>query len=183
MSSADGATPRYYGRPFAWVLSALALAYVPLVGYMVKAGLDWEAMHPAINAILNGTSTVFLLVGYVAIRRKDTELHWRCMVAAFASSSVFLASYLARYYMSGTHRYPGVGWDKTFYLIVLFSHMVLAAAAVPAILRLLWLARTKQFGKHRKLARWAWPMWMYVSFTGVVVYFMLYPIASALYGH
>lgn len=183
MTTMEDASPSYYGRPFVWLTFALALSYVPLVGYMVKAGLAWDAIHPALNAILNGTSTVFLIVGYFAIRRRNTELHWRCMVAAFVSSSVFLASYLARFYMSGTHRYPGADWDKTLYLVILFSHMALAIVAVPAVLRLLWLARSKQYGKHRKLARWAWPVWVYVSVTGVVVYLMLYPIAGALYGN
>ncbi len=182
MATVEDVSGSYYGRPFAWLAFALALSYVPLVGYMVRAGLSWESMHPALNAILNGTSTVFLVAGYLAVRRGNTELHWRCMVAAFASSSLFLASYLVRFYLSGTHRYPGAGWDKTLYLVILFSHMLLAVVAVPAVLRLLWLARTKQFGKHRKLARWAWPVWLYVSVTGVVVYLMLYPIAGAVYG-
>ncbi len=104
------------------------------------------------------------------------------MLAAFASSTVFLISYLSRYAMSGTHRYPGTGWDKAIYLVILFSHMVLAAFAVPLILRLLWLAWKKRHEQHRHLARWVWPIWIYVSATGVIVYLMLYPLASALYG-
>ncbi|MBT8493994.1 MAG: DUF420 domain-containing protein [Deltaproteobacteria bacterium] len=149
---------------------------------MAASGAAWEQLHPAINAMLNGSSTIFLFAGYVAVKKGNTELHWRSMLAAFIASSVFLASYLVRFYLSGTHKYPGTGADKIAYLVILFSHMLLAMVAVPMILRLLWLARTKEFDKHRKLARWTWPIWMYVSVTGVVVYLMLYPVADALYG-
>jgi putative membrane protein len=171
----------FFGRPYNWLLFALALLAVPLVGYMLQSGMDWESMHPAINAMLNGSSTVFLTAGYVAIRRKNVELHRLCMVSAFSASTLFLASYLARFAISGTHRYPGEGWDKILYLAILFSHMLLAAAVVPLVLRALYLAWRGRFEAHRRVARWTWPIWMYVSVTGVVVYLMLYPIANALY--
>ncbi len=179
----SSAQRRFYGRPLAWLLFALALMAVPLLGYMLQAGMRWDEMHPAINAMLNGSSAVFLIAGFIAIRRRDVSLHKRCMVAAFLASSVFLASYLARFYLSGTHRYPGVGWDKSLYLVILFSHMVLAALVVPMVLRALYLALRGRFESHRRLARWTWPVWIYVSVTGVIVYAMLYPIAGAVYGH
>jgi len=144
--------------------------------------VSWEEVHPAVNAVLNATSSVFLLLGFFAIRRGDRQRHRRLMLSAFTCSAVFLASYLVRYAISGTHHYPGQGWDKALYLAVLMSHMVLAMVALPLILRLLWLARGQRFAKHRRLARYAWPIWMYVSVTGVVVYLMLYPIAGAVYG-
>jgi putative membrane protein len=148
---------------------------------MAQAGLRWERMHPAINAMLNGTSAVFLAVGWVAIRRGDRALHQRSMVTAFATSSVFLASYLIRFATTGAHRYPGAGWDKTAYLLVLFSHMVLAVAVVPLVLRSLQLAWRGRFAEHRRVVRWAWPVWMYVSVTGVLVYLMLYQLGPALH--
>lgn len=155
---------------------AIALAFVPFFGYMLQAGMDWEAVHPAINAMLNGTCFVFLCVGRIAIAKKRELLHKQCMIAAFTSSSVFLASYLARYAISGTHHYPGDGWPKTLYLIILFSHMLLAMVLVPLVLRSLYLGIKMRRVKHRRLARWTWPIWMYVSVTGVLVYLMLYQL-------
>ena len=113
--------PPVFGRPWMWLAFALVLVAVPLVGYMVRAGLAWEEMHPAINAILNGSSTVFLIAGFFAIRARRIEFHRACMLSAFTTSGVFLASYLARFAMSGVHRYPGNGVDKTIYLLILGS--------------------------------------------------------------
>lgn len=172
----------FFGKPFLWLLFALVLLAMPLVGYMLQSSMSWEEVHPAFNAILNGASTVFLIAGYWAIRRRNIDFHKRCMVAAFVTSSLFLASYLTRFAISGTHRYPGDGLDKIFYLGILFSHMVLAAVSVPMILRSLFLGWRVRYADHRKIARITWPIWMYVSITGVVVYLMLYPIANALYG-
>jgi putative membrane protein len=170
----ESAERPFFGRPYAWLAFALALTAIPLVGYMVRAGLPWTEMHPAINAMLNGTSSVFLAAGWFAIRRRDVALHRACMVSAFTASSVFLASYLARFATTGAHRYPGTGWDKTLYLVILFSHMVLAALVVPLVLRSLWLGWKGRYQAHRRIARWTFPIWMYVSLTGVVVYVMLY---------
>lgn len=172
----------FYGRPFIWLVFALLLLAIPIVGYMVQTKMAWEEIHPAINAMLNGSAGVFLVAGWHAIRNKDIEFHRTCMIAAFTASSVFLASYLARYAMSGTHRYPGDGADKVFYLLILFSHMVLAAVLVPMVLRTLYLGLRRRDAKHRRIAKWTLPVWMYVSVTGVLVYLMLYPIAGALYG-
>ena len=160
----------------------MGLFLLPAIGYMVQSELAWNDIHPAINAMLNGASSVFLIAGYVAIKRRNTAFHKRCMIAAFVASTVFLLSYLTRFYLSGTHRYPGDGIDKIAYLAVLFSHMVLAAALVPLALRALYLAWRERFADHRKIARITWPVWIYVSVTGVVVYLMLYPIANAVYG-
>jgi len=173
--------PQFYGRPFLWVLFALVLLAVPTVGFMVQRGMVWEDMHPAVNAMLNGSSGVFLVVGWFAIRRKQIDLHRTCMIAAFSASTLFLTSYLARFYLSGTHRYPGVHWDKPVYLLILFSHMILAAALVPLVLRTLYLGLKRRDDKHPRIARWTLPIWMYVSVTGVVVYLMLYPIAGSVY--
>lgn len=178
---ADSDSQQFYGKPFMWVLFALVLVYVPLVGFMLERDMRWENMHPAVNAMLNGSSAVFLMVGWFAIRRRRIQLHRACMIAAFTASSLFLASYLARFYLSGTHRYPGVHWDKALYLFILFTHMILAAVLVPLVLRSLYLGLKRRDAKHRGIARWTWPIWMYVSITGVLVYLMLYPIADAIY--
>lgn len=135
---------------------------------------------PHVNAVMNSLSSVALLVGFIAIRAKNVELHWRAMVAAFAASTIFLIGYLTRFALTGTHKFPDAGVIKTIYLTLLFSHMVLAIAVVPIVFRLLFLARKKRFAEHKKLARIGWPIWMYVSVTGVVVYAMLYHLAPTL---
>ena len=177
-SASGGQVPApFFARPFQWLLLALVLLCVPIVGYMVDAGMPWEAMHPAINAMLNGASFILLSVGFVAIKMGNRDFHKSCMVGAFGCSSLFLISYLARYAMSGTHHYPGTGAAKAIYLFVLFSHMLLAIALVPLVLRSLFLAYKGRDEAHRKVAKWTWPIWAYVSLTGVLVYFMLYQFA------
>jgi putative membrane protein len=141
--------------------------------------VSWETLHPAINAALNATCVVLLVLGRLAIARRDREAHRKLMLGAFLTSTVFLISYLIRFATSGSHRYPGDGWDKVFYLVILFSHMVLAAVLVPLVLRALLLALRGDFAKHLRVVRWAWPIWMYVSVTGVLVYLMLYHLAPA----
>lgn len=164
-------------RPFAWLLLAIALIFIPLFGYMLQADMEWNAVHPAINAMLNGTCLIFLSTGRLALKQQHEALHKQCMLAAFASSSVFLGSYLARYAISGTHHYSGEGWAKGLYLIILFSHMLLAMILVPMVLRSMYLGLAGRRSQHRGLARWTWPMWAYVSVTGVLVYLMLYQFA------
>lgn len=130
---------------------------------------------PPLNACLNGLSAVLLLSGFLAIRAGKRALHQKLMVSAFASSTLFLISYLTRYALTGTTTFSGSGAAKVVYLVILFSHMLLAIVLVPLVLRTLWLAGRKQdFAAHRKLARITFPIWMYVSVTGVVVYLMLY---------
>jgi putative membrane protein len=144
--------------------------------------MSWEQLHPAINAALNLTSFVLLIGGRMAIARGDTALHRKRMLAAFTTSSIFLVSYLARWATSGTHRYPGTGWDKYLYLVILFSHMVLALVLVPYVLGALRYALGGNFEKHKRIVRVTWPVWVYVSVTGVLVYLMLYHLAPALHG-
>lgn len=128
----------------------------------------------AVNAGLNSTSGLLLLAGLLAIRRRNVTLHRRCMVAAMTVSALFLACYLTRFYLTKTHRYPGHGLLRGVYLFFLFTHMVFAAVTPPLAIRALWLAWKQRFDAHRRLVRWAWPIWMYTSVTGVIVYFMLY---------
>lgn len=136
--------------------------------------MTWEQLHPAINATLNLTCFIFLVLGRVAIARGDIPLHRKRMLIAFTSSTVFLISYVIRFATTGAHRYPGDGWDKTLYLTTLFSHMVLAVVLVPLVIGALKYALGGNFDKHRRLVKFTWPIWMYVSVTGVVVYWLLY---------
>jgi uncharacterized membrane protein YozB (DUF420 family) len=144
--------------------------------------MSWDQLHPALNAALNLTAFIFLVMGRIAIARGDDALHKRRMLTAFWASGVFLISYLIRFAMTGSHKYPGTGWDKTFYLVILFSHMVLAAVLVPLLLGALRRALRGDFAGHKRLVKYTWPIWVYVSVTGVIVYLMLYHLAPALHG-
>ena len=175
--SADAAPPRpFFGQPFGWLVLAVVLAVVPVAAAIARTGWPWTRMHPALNAMLNGSAAVFLVAGGLAIRRRAIAFHRRCMLTAFGASTVFLISYLIRFATTGAHRYPGTGADKTFYLVLLGTHTVMAAAAVPLILRALWFALSSQFPRHKRAVRWAYPVWLYVSLTGVAVYVMLYHV-------
>ncbi len=130
-----------------------------------------------LNAVLNATAAALLVVGWLAIRAGRRDRHRAAMLGAFCTSALFLASYLTRFALTGAHRYPGTGLARALYLTVLASHTLLAVVSLPLILRSLWLARGERFAEHRAVARFAWPVWLYVSVTGVVVYVMLYHLA------
>jgi uncharacterized membrane protein YozB (DUF420 family) len=129
---------------------------------------------PAINATLNGTAAVLLTTGYVLIRKRAVDAHRRVMIAAFAVSSVFLVCYLIYHSQVGSVHYPHEGLLRTVYFAILISHTLLAAT-VP-VLAIITLRRglKSDFKRHRRIARWTLPIWLYVSVTGVVVYLMLY---------
>ena len=143
--------------------------------------MTWDHLHPAINAALNGTCFVFLVLGRIAIARGDQALHKKRMLTAFAASTVFLVSYVIRFATTGAHKYPGEGIDKTIYLVTLLSHMVLAVVLVPLVIVALRRAFRGDFAAHRTIVQFAWPIWAYVSVTGVIVYLMLYHLAPALH--
>lgn len=139
-------------------------------------------IHPAINAALNLTCFIYLIAGKVAIARGDRALHRKRMLSAFAASTVFLVSYLIRFATTGAHRYPGPwSWDKAVYLTTLFSHMALAVALVPLVIGALRRGLRGDFAGHKRLVRFTWPIWVYVSVTGVLVYLMLYHLAPVLH--
>jgi uncharacterized membrane protein YozB (DUF420 family) len=139
---------------------------------------DWT-VFPALNAALNGASAVLITTGRVLIRRKKINLHRACMIAAVATSSLFLVSYLYYHAHVGSVRFPGQGWVRTAYFVLLISHTLLAAAVVPLVLLSLTAGLRGRFERHRRIARWTYPIWLYVSITGVVVYLMLYQIYGA----
>jgi len=135
----------------------------------------WYEKLAHLNAFLNATSAVLLALGYRAIRfRRDTRTHAQYMIAAFITSSLFLASYLTYHYNVLHRPYPGTGAIRAVYFTVLVSHIVLAVVTVPLVLVTISLAARRRFVGHRRIARWTFPIWAYVSVTGVIVYLMLY---------
>ncbi len=132
----------------------------------------------ALNASLNGLSGILLAGGYAAIRARKIQVHKRFMVSAFVVSCVFLVSYLIYHYRVGHVAFQGQGWVRPFYFVLLISHTILAIVIVPMILVTLRRAWLQKFDKHKIIARWTWPLWFYVSVTGVIVYLMVYQIYS-----
>jgi putative membrane protein len=138
-------------------------------------GADVSAL-PALNATLNATSAALLVLGYGFIRRRWITGHLTAMLAAFGVSALFLASYVIYHYHAGSRPFGGQGWVRPVYFGLLITHIVLAAAIVPLALTTIWQALTGRFARHRRLARWTLPLWLYVSVTGVIIYWMLYRV-------
>jgi len=136
-------------------------------------------IFPALNAGLNGASAVLLTTGRVLIRNKKVRLHRACMITAVVTSSLFLICYLYYHAHVGSVHFPGEGWVRPVYFTILISHTVLAAAVVPLVLFSLTYGLRGKFERHRRVSRWTFPIWLYVSVTGVVVYIMLYQIYGA----
>ena len=132
------------------------------------------SIFPALNASLNGLSGILLLVGHSLIRKKRVAAHRACMLAAFASSTVFLACYLYYHFHAGVIRFQGRGWIRPVYFTLLTSHTLLAIVVVPMVLITLARALRSDFERHRAIAHWTYPIWLYVSVTGVLVYFFVY---------
>ena len=137
-----------------------------------------QTFLPAINATLNGASGVLLLIAYILIRRRRIQMHKRFMLAACTTSLIFLACYVLNHILRHgvvTH-FTATGWVRPVYFSILISHTILAAVIVPLIVITLTLALRNRFERHRSIARWTYPIWMYVSVTGVIVYLMLYKL-------
>ncbi len=128
---------------------------------------------PQLNAVLNSIATIFLLTGYIFIKKQNIAAHMRMMWSAFVFSALFLVSYLIFHYQVGSVGYDGTGWIRPVYFTILISHIILAIVNLPMILLTMYRAVRKDYERHRKIARWTWPVWMYVSVTGVVVYIMM----------
>ncbi|MGH9315611.1 MAG: DUF420 domain-containing protein [Thermoanaerobaculia bacterium] len=129
---------------------------------------------PALNACLNATSALFLLLAYRAIRRLEIERHRGLMLSAAATSALFLTSYLTYHALVGSVHFTGQGLVRRVYFTILISHTILAVAVLPLALRTLYLGLKRRDDSHRRIARWTFPIWLYVSVTGVIVYVMLY---------
>lgn len=131
---------------------------------------------PTLNALLNATSGVLIVVGFLFIRRKQIRAHRACMIGAVTSSSLFLISYVVYHvgFKAGVTRFAGQGLARPVYYTVLISHTILAVTIVPFVIVTLKRALGSRYALHRRIARWTFPMWLYVSVTGVIVYLMLY---------
>jgi putative membrane protein len=134
---------------------------------------------PSLNAALNSLSAVFLLAGFLYIKSGKRDAHRACMLTAFGSSTLFLTSYLIYHYHVGSVPFKGLGWIRPVYFTILITHTILAVTVVPLALITLTRALRERFDAHRRIARWTFPIWLYVSVTGVVVYGMLYWLVPA----
>ncbi|MCM3628461.1 DUF420 domain-containing protein [Paenibacillus glycanilyticus] len=153
----------------------ILLLFFSPIGY--KGDIDFDiTLFPRINGVLNSFTFIFLLVALFAILRKNVKLHKGFIIAAFSSTLLFLVSYLTFHYMSTeTAKFGGEGIIRPIYFFILISHSILAAIIVPlALFTLVW-GWTNQLHKHRRIARWTMPIWLYVSLTGVVVFLMMAP--------
>jgi putative membrane protein len=137
--------------------------------------ISYHSLAP-LNAILNGTAAILLLAGFYCIRRRWIRAHRAFMLSAFVVSVAFFISYCAYHYLVGNVRFQGHGWVRPVYFSILISHIFLAATIVPLVLITLWRALRRRFDKHRRIAVWTWPLWIYVSITGVIVYLMCYQL-------
>ncbi|MBY0277542.1 DUF420 domain-containing protein [Candidatus Binatia bacterium] len=166
------------------VVSALALAFIAWILLLRPKGAAGELdlrFLPAVNAALNSLATVLLVAGWIAVKRRAVRVHKRLMVAAFAASSLFLVGYLTYHYVHGDTKYAGVGAIRIVYFAILISHVLLSMTVVPMALSAFWFAWKKQFARHRRVTRILLPIWLYVSVTGVVIWFMLRDsVAAAL---
>ena len=130
---------------------------------------------PTVNATLNGLSAVFLMLGFFCIKRGNQTAHRNCMISAFVTSVIFLGCYLTYHATVKTVTlFVNPAWFRPIYLTILATHTLLAAVIVPLILMTLWRAQRQNFEAHKRIARWTWPLWLYVSVTGVVIYLLLY---------
>ncbi len=131
---------------------------------------------PTINASLNAASTVLLCLGWVFIHQGQKRKHAVAMASALVVSTLFLTCYLIYHYQVGSVKFQGVGWIRPVYFVILITHIILAVVIVPLVLRTVYLAASRKWSQHRAWARWTLPLWLYVSVTGVVVYWMLYQL-------
>jgi putative membrane protein len=158
------------------LVSAAALGFLVYLIYGRGAASDGPAalaFLPALNAACNAVTAILIVLGLQAIGRGDRETHRRRMLSAFATSALFLVGYILYHSFHGETKFPGHGFVHPVYFGILISHIVLSAVALPMILTAFWFALSNQLVRHVRLARWTYPIWLYVSITGVVVFFML----------
>jgi putative membrane protein len=159
-----------------FILSVIAFLFLVWLLYFkntVEADYEWITSLPGLNASLNGISTIFLLFGFIEIKKRNFDRHMRFMLAAFATSTLFLVSYVIYHNFIGHTPFPGTGFIRPVYFSILISHIILSAAIVPLILSSFYFAFAGKFQTHRKVSRITFPVWLYVSITGVLIYFIL----------
>ena len=163
-----------------WViggLSLLVLLVVTVLSFLPRqpmtSGLDVSAL-PALNATLNGVTALCLVVGFLFIRRKQIKQHRAMMLTAFGLATLFLISYVILHTFAGSTSFTGQGWIRPVYFVILISHILLSVIVLPLALTTLYLGWTASYQTHRRVARWAFPIWVYTSISGVLVYLILY---------
>jgi len=162
-----------------WIFNAVvSIAAIGFLGWLLlireSGGVNADlSFMPGVNATLNATSATLLVLGFGAIRSGHREIHKRLMVSAFAASAVFLVGYVLYHYAHGDTQYQGTGATRIVYFTILITHVLLSIMMLPMILTTFYLATRERFTAHKRLARWTLPIWLYVSVTGVVIYFML----------
>lgn len=176
----DGTRPPAESARVRWIIGGLTLTVMVAVLLVIVLGPGKHQHGTApsalatLNVVLNGSAGVALVAGYLAIRQRRIELHRRCMLTAFGLSSLFLCSYLLHHARVGSVPFSGTGLIRTIYLSILFPHIVLAALIVPLALFTIYRGWTGKYAAHRRIARWTLPLWLYVSFSGVAIYYLLY---------
>ena len=178
MSTSSTASPELAKKPIPViiVLSAGIAAFLIWLIYFKGriAAPEWVGYLPGANAAFNSLSAICLILGYINIRKRNRLVHMRFMISATVFSALFLVSYITYHYFHGDTKFPaGHGWVRPAYLSLLASHILFSMIALPLILATLWYATRSQFRFHRRVARWTFPIWLYVSVTGVIVYFVL----------
>ncbi len=143
------------------------------------AMFPYQSLAP-LNAVLNGIAAAFLLAGFAFIKSKNVAAHRACMLTAVVFSAAFLTSYSLYHWHAGDVRFGGHGWIRPVYFAILIPHVILAGVIVPLVATTLYLALRGRFPSHRRIARWTWPLWIYVSVTGVVIYLLLYRIYTPI---
>lgn len=166
-------------KAYAWI-AGLSVAVVALINWLTYFRTpgeipSWAVSLPGLNACFNLSSALCLSAGYIAIRRGNKELHLRLMVGALFLTLGFLVSYLAYHVYAGDTKFLGTGWIRTLYFFILISHIALSIINFPMALCVVFFSVTGRFEKHKRLARLCFPIWLYVSVTGVAVYFFLKP--------
>lgn len=165
-------------KAMVWILIVSSIAFLFLIYLLYfKANADvtgdWVTQLPALNAFLNSISTILILSGFVAIKQKKYIRHMTFMLTAFITSSLFLVSYLIYHNYVGHTPFPGEGVIRPIYFTILISHIILSAFVVPLVLTSYYFAFSGKFSTHKKVSRWTFPIWLYVSVTGVVIFFIL----------
>jgi putative membrane protein len=159
------------------ILSAAIIAFLFWLIYFKEGsgteGQAWVNYLPAVNAFLNTLTSIFLVTGYVFIKNNKRDLHRNTMIIATFTSALFLISYITYHHFVGDTKFVGTGWIRPVYFAILISHILLSIVQVPLILATLYLAATKKFIKHKKIAKITFPIWLYVSVTGVLIFVML----------
>ena len=179
MSDAAESLERGSERRAFTVIGALSIAVLAFLFWLLyfregaSEAPSWVSKLPALNALLNSTSAVLLVAGFLAIRARKRDLHMKLMLSAVGFSTLFLVSYILYHHFQGDTRFAGEGLIRPVYFFILISHILLSMAAVPLVLTTLFFAATKRFSRHRRLARFTFPVWLYVSVTGVAVFFLL----------